>query len=74
MSKDTDVVLKVGDVVKIKTPGGGGFGAPSQRPAELVASDVQKGFYGTDEARERFLVELRKDGTVDESKTRALRQ
>jgi N-methylhydantoinase B len=37
------IPLKPGQVVEIVTPGGGGFGAPSKRPAEAVARDIAEG-------------------------------
>jgi N-methylhydantoinase B/oxoprolinase/acetone carboxylase alpha subunit len=33
-----------GDTVCIETGGGGGYGAPSQRPAEQVERDVDAGY------------------------------
>jgi len=36
-------MLKNGDVVRIETGGGGGYGHPYDRDAELVAEDVRAG-------------------------------
>src|SRR5262249_57573411 len=43
-SKLAGVVLRRGDVVRIESAGGGGFGDPGERDLELVAHDVRAGF------------------------------
>lgn len=64
--------LVAGDLVRIMTPGGGGWGAPFERPAEQVRGDVLDGFVTRESAREDYGVVL--DGsTVDEAATRARR-
>ena len=40
------VALQPGDVVLIETSGGGGYGDPAQRPAELAARDRLEGYAG----------------------------
>jgi N-methylhydantoinase B len=42
-SKVAGLVLKAGDVVRIETLGGGGYGAPSERPIALLATDLREG-------------------------------
>lgn len=42
-SKLSNLVLKEGDSVRIETPGGGGFGAPDERPLDLLAQDIRGG-------------------------------
>ena len=42
-SKTANIELGVGESVRIETPGGGGFGAPSERRAESVRDDVLDG-------------------------------
>lgn len=54
ISKDQDIEIGVGDVVRVSTPGGGGFGEPAKRSAESVARDVARGYYSAAEAREKF--------------------
>ena len=39
-AKKSNIPLKPGDVVSIRTPGGGGFGPPEARDRELVRWDV----------------------------------
>jgi N-methylhydantoinase B len=41
-------------VVRVSTPGGGGFGDPAKRKPEAIARDVAKGYYSEAEAREKF--------------------
>ncbi|MDQ2634040.1 MAG: hypothetical protein M3Y78_09920, partial [Pseudomonadota bacterium] len=50
LSKEQDIPLKAGDRVRVETPGGGGYGDPSQRDPELVRRDVAMGYYSSEEA------------------------
>ena len=45
LSKDQDIEIGVGDVVRVQTPGGGGFGDPAKRKPESIARDVARGYY-----------------------------
>lgn len=62
-----------GDVVTIQTPGGGGYGRALERPAELVADDVRRGFITDEQALEDYGVVLAANGMVDEAATEELR-
>jgi N-methylhydantoinase B len=42
-SKVARIEMKVGDAMRIETPGGGGYGAPQERPPELLARDLRDG-------------------------------
>jgi len=42
-SKCSNIILKKGDTIVIETPGGGGFGNPSDRPSGLVEKDRKNG-------------------------------
>jgi N-methylhydantoinase B len=42
-----EFTFKPGDVVRLKTPGGAGHGAPSQRPAAAVDTDRRDGYVTT---------------------------
>jgi N-methylhydantoinase B len=64
---------KVGDVVTIMTPGGGGFGDPLQRPAEDVLQDVLDGYVSAAAAQDDYGVVLAGEA-VDQAATAALRQ
>jgi N-methylhydantoinase B len=74
LSKDQGIPLKTGDRVEVMTPGGGGYGDPFRRDPALVARDVARGYYTTDEARALFGVALSSEGTVDTSTTTVLRR
>ena len=43
-----------GDVISIRTPGGGGDGNPEDRPRELVESDLRSGFISPEVARKTY--------------------
>ncbi len=58
LSKEQDIPLAAGDRVRVRTPGGGGYGNPYERPPELVLEDVRLGRYSVEEAREMFGVEI----------------
>ncbi|MFN7224503.1 MAG: hydantoinase B/oxoprolinase family protein [Paracoccaceae bacterium] len=51
LSKAQDIVLSPGDRVRVRTPGGGGFGDPAQRDPALIAEDVRLGRYSAERAR-----------------------
>ncbi|MFB6228729.1 MAG: hydantoinase B/oxoprolinase family protein [Halobacteriales archaeon] len=46
--------LREGDVVSIRTPGGGGYGDPADRPIERVVRDLRLGKITADRAREAY--------------------
>ncbi|USK37121.1 hydantoinase B/oxoprolinase family protein [Cytobacillus firmus] len=46
--------LNKGDVVKLVTATGGGYGDPFKRPADQVAQDVKNGYITAAQANERF--------------------
>ncbi|MFN3847374.1 MAG: hydantoinase B/oxoprolinase family protein [Paracoccaceae bacterium] len=50
LSKAQDIVLSPGDRVRVRTPGGGGFGDPAQRDPALIAEDVRLGRYSAEQA------------------------
>ena len=54
LSKAQDIALKPGDRVRVRTPGGGGYGDPRQRDPEAVAEDVRLGRYTAEDARRLF--------------------
>jgi N-methylhydantoinase B len=45
LSKEQDIALKAGDRVRVETPGGGGYGNPIERDAELTRRDAEMGYY-----------------------------
>ena len=54
--------LRRGDVVRIATATGGGWGDPARRDRELVSSDVRNGFITAEEAREIYGAVIDTDG------------
>lgn len=54
LSKAQDIPLSPGDRVRVRTPGGGGYGEPARRDPAAVAEDVRLGRYGAADARGRF--------------------
>ena len=49
-SKVTNLMLRKGDVIRLETSGGGGFGEPTMRIGEQVERDVQLGYVSPDGA------------------------
>lgn len=49
LSKEQDIPLAPGDRVRVRTPGGGGYGDPSARPAALVEEDRRLGRIGPED-------------------------
>lgn len=67
--------LKKGDLVRIMTPGGGGWGSPLERAAEQVRDDVLDGFISAESAARHYGVMLTIDlMEVDAAATAARRQ
>ena len=62
-----------GDVVRVETGGGGGWGHPGDREPERVLADVQTGFVSRAKAEEDYGVVLTRDIEVDAAATRERR-
>ena len=54
LSKAQDIALSPGDRVRVRTPGGGGYGDPAKRDPALVAEDVRLGRYTAEQAKALF--------------------
>jgi N-methylhydantoinase B len=54
LSKEQDIPMKAGDRVRVGTPGGGGYGLPSERDPETVRRDVRLGYYTAEQAEQLF--------------------
>jgi N-methylhydantoinase B len=65
-------MLKHGDILRIETGGGGGYGHPHDRPPETVLRDVLGGFVSREAAERLYGVAIR-DFEVDAVTTAALR-
>jgi len=66
-------VIKRGDVMRLYTSGGGGWGDPLDRPVEQVRRDVQGGFVSEESAREDYGVVFDVNGAIDPEATRRRR-
>ena len=73
LSKDQDIELEPGDVIRVSTPGGGGYGDPLRREPRKVASDILRGYYTREQAASLFGVVLTADGAADAAGTVELR-
>jgi N-methylhydantoinase B len=67
-----DEPVSAGEVIRIRTTGGGGWGDPLNRTPDKVAADVRDGKVSTAAARDAYGVVLT-DGAVDRTETAALR-
>jgi N-methylhydantoinase B len=66
-------VLRKGDVLRLSTSGGGGWGHPFDRALERVRRDVLAGVVSAAAAREDYGVIIDESGTIDAAATDALR-
>ncbi len=48
LSKAQDIALAPGDRVRVRTPGGGGYGPPEQRDKALIEEDLRLGRYSVE--------------------------
>jgi N-methylhydantoinase B len=65
-----------GELISVRSGGGGGWGAPRVREPERVAADVLDGYVTVEEARDVYDVVVERDGPrvrVDEASTAKLR-
>jgi N-methylhydantoinase B len=72
LSSKTTLDLEPGDVISVRTCGGGGYGPPEERDPEHVLRDVLQGKVSAERAREIYTVAIA-DRRVDETETRELR-
>jgi N-methylhydantoinase B len=70
----SNLPLQAGDVVRIETAIGGGFGDPLEREPRLVADDVFDGYLTTEEAETAYGVVLDDELSVDEEATSRCRR
>ena len=74
--KTTSFPLKKGDVIRVTTPGAGGYGDPMKRDPEKVLKDVREKKVSAEAAKKEYGVVVVSDGVnyhVDEQATKALR-
>jgi N-methylhydantoinase B len=65
--------LEKGDLIRLKTGGGGGYGDPLKRDPEKVLSDVVDGYVSLERAREDYGVVISDEMKVDRRATEELR-
>lgn len=53
-TKDENVPFHVGDVVSVKTPGGGGYGKAEKRDRELIKRDLEHGYITPEFAAQNY--------------------
>ena len=71
-----DYALQAGDVFRLDTPGGGGYGDPLARDPERVLCDVREGIVSVEAAERDYGVVLTRSGrtwTIDQVATQARR-
>lgn len=74
--KTTSRPMKKGDIIRVVTPGAGGYGDPRQRPAQKVLQDVMEDKVSIEAAKELYGVVIIADGIsykIDEQATALLR-
>lgn len=72
LTKIDSLEVDAGDILRILTPGGGGYGSPLERSPELVVRDLLDGLISDEAATQSYGVVL-KDGRADFEATVALR-
>jgi len=53
-TKEGNIMFQPGDSLQIQTPGGGGYGAPKDRPQDAVRSDLKRGYISTTFASKQY--------------------
>jgi N-methylhydantoinase B len=74
VKKHTGLRLEAGSSITFRTAGGGGWGAPFDRPAGEVLEDVLDGFVSREAAREYYGVVVSEAGDIDTAATEKLRK
>ena len=66
LSKEQDISMAPGDMVWVRTPGGGGYGDPFKRPLQAVFKDVRLGRVSIEQARKLYgvIVEVTSEGEL----------
>ena len=65
--------LLEGDIVRMESSGGGGYGTPLRRDPQRVAEDVCKGYLNQAQAKERYGVVIQDNGELDQLATESAR-
>lgn len=73
-SKITGLLLKTGDVLSVRTAGGGGYGSPLERQPEKVLTDFETGKISRTQAKKVYGVLFKGKRKINREKTDKLRQ
>lgn len=68
-TKFSNVRLRRGDEVLLRTPSGGGYGPPWERPVEKVVRDIDDGFISREAAGAHYGIVFTEAGDVDHEAT-----
>ena len=71
--KQVWVSTKAGDVLTVRSPGGGGYGDPFTRDPEAVLADIELGLVSVEGARRDYGVVINPPGCIDWDATTELR-
>ena len=74
ISKSVGIKIKKGQRLHLETPGGGGYGAASERDPDAIARDVSRGYISVEGAERDYAVASAAEGTLDTEKTNALKK
>jgi N-methylhydantoinase B len=75
ITKTPDMPMAAGDLISIRTGGGGGYGNPFEREPERVLEDVLEGLVSVEAAEREYGVVIGGDSTmIDEAATKARRE
>jgi N-methylhydantoinase B len=73
-TKGDGILIAAGDTVRVRTPGGGGYGDPLTRVPERVRDDVVQGYVSLDSAQRHYGVALHPSTlAIDVAETKRLR-
>ena len=50
LSKGEGYLLRPGDWIQVRTPGGGGYGPPPERAVGAIERDLRRGYYSEEES------------------------
>jgi N-methylhydantoinase B len=73
ISSKRTMQIQCGEILRVETCGGGGYGDPHERNPQAVLQDVRQGKVSAERARTLYGVSVREDGTLDEEETSSLR-
>ena len=74
LGRSVQVLLHSNDLIRLRFPGGGGFGDPLSRHSALVAADVRSGLVSFEGARRDYAVAIGPEFEVSAAETAALRK